>query len=123
MPKGDCTGLDGGRVDQFLSMCIKCVYVYTYYHVPRIETMVTPKYEQYNEEQKAYLRAERLRVESKADKIKSSPSINKLHKTLTFSISQWALIEQVRDKMHLDDFNQTLNFCILEQARVLEIET
>ena len=83
----------------------------------------TPKYEQYDEQQKAYLRAERLRVESKAEKAKPSPSINKLHKTLTFTISQWALLEQVREKMHLDDFNQTLNFCILEQARVLEIES
>ena len=33
------------------------------------------------------------------------------------------LLEQVREKMHLDDFNQTLNFCILEQARILEIES
>jgi len=97
--------------------------VYTYVIQCITVTMVTPKYEQYNDEQKAYLRAERLRVESKAEKAKPSPSINKLHKTLTFSISQWALLEQVREKMHLDDFNQTLNFCILEQARLLEIES
>jgi hypothetical protein len=98
--------------------------VYTYYLVGGLETMdSTPKFEQYDEQQKAYLRAERLRVEAKAEKSKTSPSINKLHKTLTFTISQWALLEQVREKMHLDDFNQTLNFCILEQARVLEIES
>mgnify|MGYP004114267435 CR=1 FL=1 len=97
--------------------------MYTYVIQCITVTMVTPKYEQYNDEQKAYLRAERLRVESKAEKAKPSPSINKLHKTLTFSISQWALLEQVREKMHLDDFNQTLNFCILEQARLLEIES
>ena len=97
--------------------------MYTYYLVGGLETMdSTPKYEQYDKQQKAYLRAERLRVESKAEKIKSK-SLNSLHKTLTFTISQWALLEQVREKMHLDDFNQTLNFCILEQARVLEIES
>ena len=84
--------------------------------------MTTPKYEQYNDEQKAYLRAERLRVEAKTEKVKHDKQ-NSLHKTLTFTISQWALLEQVREKMHLDDFNQTLNFCILEQARVLEIES
>ena len=96
--------------------------MWIYYLVRGVETMdTTPKYEQYNEGQKAYLRAERLRVEAK--KAQSKKGINSLHKTLTFTISQWALLEQVREKMHLDDFNQTLNFCILEQARILEIES
>jgi len=98
------------------------VYVYTYV-IPCITvTMTTPKYEQYNDEQKAFLRAERLRVEAKTEKGAAGKQ-NSLHKTLTFTISQWALLEQVRQQMHLDDFNQTLNFCILEQARTLGIES
>ena len=92
--------------------------MYIYYLVLGMETMES---EIYDEQQKAFLRAEQLRVESKKEDNK--PTKDKLHKTLTFSISQWALLEQVREKMKLDNYNQTLNFCILEQARNLGIES
>ena len=80
-----------------------------------------PSDEIYDEQQKAFLRAERLRVEAKQES--RTPNKYKVHKTLTFSITQWALLEMIRDKMALDDFTQTLNFCVLEQARNLGIES
>jgi hypothetical protein len=48
---------------------------------------------------------------------------DKVHKTLTFTISEFALIEQIRAKHHLQDLTQGMLFCIWNTATEEGIET
>tara|TARA_B100000949_G_C13846353_1_gene270842 strand:+ start:235 stop:471 length:237 start_codon:yes stop_codon:yes gene_type:complete len=72
----------------------------------------------YNEGQKRFLLAEKIR-EGKL-RIQSEDTV---HKTLTFTISEFALIEQVRSKMKLKDLTQGMLYCIWNTAIEEGIET
>jgi len=72
----------------------------------------------YNNEQKRWLLAEKIR-EGKL-RIQSEDTV---HKTLTFTISEFALIEQVRSKMKLKDLTQGMLYCIWNTAIEEGLET
>ena len=72
----------------------------------------------YNEGQTRILLAEKIR-EGKL-RIQSEDTV---HKTLTFTISEFALIEQVRSKMKLKDLTQGMLYCIWNTAIEEGIET
>ena len=48
---------------------------------------------------------------------------DKVHKTISFSISEYALIEQVRAKHNLKDLTQGMLFCVWNTAIEEGIET
>ena len=72
----------------------------------------------YNENQKRFLLAEKIR-EGKL-RVQSEDTV---HKTLTFTISEFALIEQVRSKMKLKDLTQGMLYCVWNTAIEEGIET
>jgi len=72
----------------------------------------------YDTEQEKYLLAEKIRNE----KLRIQNE-DKVHKTLTFTISEFSLIEQVRAKHHLKDLTQGMLFCIWNTAIEEGIET
>jgi len=72
----------------------------------------------YNNEQKRWLLAEKIR-EGRL-RIQSEDTV---HKTLTFTISEFALIEQVRSKMKLKDLTQGMLYCIWNTAIEEGLET
>jgi len=72
----------------------------------------------YNDDQKRWLLAEKIR-EGKL-RIQSEDTV---HKTLTFTISEFALIEQVRSKMKLKDLTQGMLYCIWNTAIEEGLET
>ena len=46
----------------------------------------------------------------------------KVHKTLTMSVSFWALVEQVREKQHMDTADEAIMASVLSLARKIGIE-
>lgn len=46
----------------------------------------------------------------------------KVHKTLTMSVSFWALVEQVRSKQHMDTADEAIMASVLSLARKIGIE-
>ena len=72
----------------------------------------------YDTEQESHLLAEKIRNE----KLRIQNE-DKVHKTLTFTISEFALIEQIRAKHHLKDLTQGMLFCIWNTAIEEGIET
>ena len=72
----------------------------------------------YDTEQERTLLAEKIRNE----KLRIQNE-DKVHKTLTFTISEFSLIEQVRAKHHLKDLTQGMLFCIWNTAIEEGIET
>tara|TARA_R100001086_G_scaffold66500_1_gene30927 strand:- start:2705 stop:2872 length:168 start_codon:yes stop_codon:yes gene_type:complete len=47
----------------------------------------------------------------------------KVHKTLTMSISFWALVEQIRSKQGLETADETIAVSVMQLARKIGIET
>ena len=72
----------------------------------------------YDTEQERTLLAEKIRNE----KIRVINE-DKVHKTITFTISEFALLEQVREKHKLKDLTQGMLFCIWNTAIEEGIET
>ena len=72
----------------------------------------------YDTEQNRYLLAEKIRNEKLSIQIE-----DKTHKTISFSISEWSLIEQIREKHKLKDLTQGMLFCIRNTAIEEGIET
>ncbi len=72
----------------------------------------------YDTEQEKHLLAEKIRNEKLSIQIE-----DKTHKTISFSISEWALVEQVRAKHKLKDLTQGMLFCIWNTAIEDGIET
>ena len=72
----------------------------------------------YDTEQEKHLLAEKIRNE----KLRIQNE-DKVHKTLTFTISEFSLIEQVRAKHKLKDLTQGMLFCIWNTAIEEGIET
>ena len=72
----------------------------------------------YDTEQERTLLAEKIRNEKL--RIQNEDIV---HKTITFTISEFALIEQVRAKHHLKDLTQGMLFCIWNTAIEEGIET
>ena len=50
-------------------------------------------------------------------------SQEKLHKTFNLNISEFALLEQIKQKWHLEDYSQTVLYCIWLAAVTDGIET
>tara|TARA_R110000751_G_scaffold125023_1_gene226516 strand:- start:438 stop:614 length:177 start_codon:yes stop_codon:yes gene_type:complete len=46
----------------------------------------------------------------------------KVHKTVTMSVSFWALVEQIRSKQHMESADEALNASVLSLARKIGIE-
>jgi len=46
----------------------------------------------------------------------------KVHKTLTMSISFWALVEQIRSKQGLDSADEAIAVSVMQLARKIGIE-
>jgi len=72
----------------------------------------------YDTEQDRTLLAEKIRNE----KLRVQHE-DKVHKTLTFTISEFALLEQVRGKHQLKDLTQGMLFCIWNTAIEEGLET
>ncbi len=72
----------------------------------------------YNEGQERYILAEKIRLGKL--RIQNEDTV---HKTLTFTISEFALIEQIRSKWKLKDLTQGMLFCIWNTAIEEGIET
>ena len=72
----------------------------------------------YDTEQEKHILAEKIRNEKLSIQIE-----DKTHKTISFSISEWALVEQVRAKHKLKDLTQGMLFCIWNTAIEEGIET
>ena len=43
-------------------------------------------------------------------------SQEKLHKTFNLNISEFALLEQIKQKFHFEDYSQTILYCIWNSA-------
>jgi hypothetical protein len=54
-------------------------------------------------------------------KIKKTKEI-KTHKTLTMSISFWALVEQIRSKQHMESADEAIAASVMSLARKIGIE-
>jgi hypothetical protein len=46
----------------------------------------------------------------------------KVHKTLTMTVSFWALVEQIRSAQRLDTADEAINVSVLQLARKIGIE-
>jgi len=77
---------------------------------------------QYNEEQRAKILAEKIRHE-KDFTASLNAGETKTHKTLTLTISHWALIEQIRTSRGLKNAEQSIIYSIKNTAQELGIET
>jgi hypothetical protein len=47
----------------------------------------------------------------------------KTHKTLTMSISFWALVEQIRSRQHMESADEAIAASVMSLARKIGIET
>ena len=47
----------------------------------------------------------------------------KVHKTITMTVSFWALVEQIRSKQHMESADQALDASVMSLARKIGIET
>ena len=54
-------------------------------------------------------------------KIKRTKEI-KTHKTLTMSISFWALVEQIRSRQHMESADEAIAASVMSLARKIGIE-
>jgi|TARA_R110002051_G_scaffold96372_1_gene166345 hypothetical protein len=54
-------------------------------------------------------------------KIKKTKEI-KTHKTLTMSISFWALVEQIRSRQHMESADEAIAASVMSLARKIGIE-
>jgi len=46
----------------------------------------------------------------------------KVHKTLTMTVSFWALVEQIRSKQHMESADEAIEASVLSLARKIGIE-
>ena len=46
----------------------------------------------------------------------------KVHRTLTMSISFWALVEQIRSRQHMESADEAITASVLSLARKIGIE-
>ena len=54
--------------------------------------------------------------------MKKHTGITKVHKTLTMSVSFWALVEQIRSKQGLDTADDAITGSVMSLARKIGIE-
>jgi len=47
----------------------------------------------------------------------------KVHKTITMTVSFWALVEQIRSKQHMESADEALDASVMSLARKIGIET